>query len=208
MSPEFPAPVLIVENFAGGAAAADLLQYAIAHEPDFQEAKVALGHEGRVDESLRISKVNSSIDSVMPLFEAVIRKTVDVALPTLGLVNVDSYFLESQLTWCGDGGFFGRHSDTLSGRPNPRVLTMVYYFHREPKAFAGGQLRLHELGASGGYQEIEPRLDRAVFFPSWFPHEVRPVQCNSSAFPDGRFAMSCWAHKIPVQGATNGTQRD
>jgi Rps23 Pro-64 3,4-dihydroxylase Tpa1-like proline 4-hydroxylase len=208
MSPEFPAPVLIVEDFVGGAAAADLLQYAVAHETDFQQAKVALGHEGRVDESLRISRVNSAMDSTMPLLETAIRKTVDAALPTLGLVNVDSYFLETQLTWCGDGGFFGKHCDTLSGRLSRRVLTMVYYFHREPKAFTGGQLRLHELGASGSYQEIEPRFDRAVFFPSWFPHEVRPVQCNSGAFPDGRFAMSCWVHKVPIQRATNETQRD
>ena len=44
-------------------------------------------------------------------------------------------------------------------------------------------------------QEIEPRFDRAVFFPSWFPHEVLPVHCGSGAFADGRFAISCWVRK-------------
>ena len=74
---------------------------------------------------------------------------------------------------------------------------MVYYFHKEPKAFTGGQLRLYGLAGadSPDYEEIEPRLDRAVFFPSWFPHEVLPVRCSSDAFADGRFAMSCWVCK-------------
>jgi SM-20-related protein len=195
---EHPVPVVIVEDFLGGAVADQVLQYAIAHESDFFPSKVALSDEGIIDESRRISKVNSEIAPVMPLLESAIRKAVEDAIPKLGLVNVDSYLLEPELTWSGDGAFFKMHTDTLRYRANHRVMTMVYYFHKQPKAFTGGQLRLHGLGAhanSGTYQEIEPRLDRAVFFPSWFPHEVLPVQCHTGAFADGRFAMNCWVQK-------------
>lgn len=197
---DYPAPVMIVDDFVGRAGVEQLLQYAIAHESGFQPSKVALRHEGIIDESRRVSKVNSDVYPVMPLIDPVIRKAVDEAIPRLGLVNVESYHLEPELTWCGDGSFFKMHADTLQARASRRVLTMVYYFHKEPKAFTGGQLRLYGLGAEADsciYQEIEPRLDRAVFFPAWFPHEVLPVRCSSDAFADGRFAINCWVHRTP-----------
>jgi SM-20-related protein len=196
----YAAPVIIVDDFLGGAGAEQLFQYAIAHEAGFRPSKVALGHLGIIDESRRVSKVNSDIDAAMPLIEPAIRKAVDEAIPKLGLVNVESYLLEPELTWCGDGGFFKMHVDTLyrDRLANQRVMTVVYYFHKEPKAFAGGQLCLYGLGAdadSSIRQEIEPLCDRAVFFPAWFPHQVLPVHCSSAAFADGRFAISCWVRK-------------
>jgi Rps23 Pro-64 3,4-dihydroxylase Tpa1-like proline 4-hydroxylase len=191
------APVVIADDFMGGAKAEWLLRYAIANESGFQASKVALRHEGILDESRRVSLV-SDVNAVMPSIEPVIRKAVDDAMPKLGLVNVDSYLLEPELAWSGDGGFFKMHVDTLRYRASHRVMTMVYYFHKQPKAFTGGQLRLYGLGAEADIdacQEIEPRSDRAVFFPSWFPHEVRPVRCDTGAFADGRFAITCWVHK-------------
>ena len=168
----YPAPVIIVEDFIGEAGAQLLLQYAIAHESGFLPSKVALTYGGGIiDESRRASKVNSDIDSLMPLIEPVIKKAVDDAIPKLGLVNLDSYLLEPEISWHGDGGFFKMHVDTLRYRANQRVMTMVYYFYKEPKAFTGGQLRLYGLGANANsciYEEIEPRLDRAVFFPRGF----------------------------------------
>jgi SM-20-related protein len=196
----YPAPVIIVDDFVGRAAAEQLFQYAIAHESGFRPSKVSLGHRGIIDESRRVSKVNSDLDPVMPLIEPTIRKAVDEAIPKLGLVNVDSYLLEPELAWCGDGGFFKMHRDTLSRDrlAHQRVMTTVYYFYKEPKAFTGGQLRLYGVGAdadSDPLQEIEPRSDRAVFFPAWFPHEVLPVSCSSGIFADGRFAITCWVRR-------------
>ena len=196
----YPAPVMIVDDFVGRAAAEQFLQYAIANESGFRPSKVVLRHLDIIDGSRRVSKVNSDIDPVMPWIESAIRKAVDEAIPKLGLVNVDSYLLEPELAWCGDGGFFKIHADTLNRdrSANQRVLTMVYYFHKEPKGFTGGQLRLYGLGADancGAQHEIEPRFDRAVLFPSWYPHEVLPVHCSSDAFADGRFAITCWVRK-------------
>ena len=201
---QVPPPVIIVDDFVGEAAAEQLLQYAIDHEAGFRPSKVALGHVALIDESRRVSMVHSEIDPVLPLIEPTIRKTVDEAIPKLGLVNVESYLLEPELTWCGDGAFFKMHTDTLSRDrlANQRVVTMVHYFHRRPKAFTGGQLRLYGLGAHATdcIAEIEPRFDRAVLFPSWFPHEVLPVHCNSGAFSDGRFAISCWVRRNLAKG--------
>lgn len=196
----YPTPVIVVDDFVGRAVAEQLVQYAIAHESGFRQSKVTLGHVSIVDESRRVSRVNSDIYPVMPLIEPAIRKAVDEAIPKLGLINVDSYFLEPELSWCGDGGFFRMHADSLSRDrlAIQRVMTMVYYFHKEPKAFTGGQLLLYALGAdanSSPQHEIEPQFDRAVFFPAWFPHEVLPVHSSSPAFSDGRFAITCWVRR-------------
>lgn len=200
----YPAPIIIIDNFVGRAGAEQLCQYAIAHESDFSPSKVAAANAAIIDESRRVSKVNRDIGPVMPLIEPAIRNAVDEAIPKLGLVNVDSYLLEPELTWCGDGAFFKMHADALHREPaHQRVMTVVYYFYKEPKAFTGGQLCLYGLGAdanSSAQQEIDPRFDRAVLFPSWFPHEVLPVQCSSAAFADGRFAISCWVRKYSGRG--------
>ena len=125
-------PVIVIDHFLGGVAAERLLQYAITRESGFRPSKVALRHEGIIDESRRVSKVNSDTDAAMPLIEPAIRKAVDEAIPKLGLVNVESYSLEPELTWCGDGGFFKTHVDTLyrDRSAKQRVMTVVYYFYR------------------------------------------------------------------------------
>src|ERR1043166_4165103 len=115
-----PAPVMIVEGFAGEAAADQLLQYAVAHESGFRPSKVALRHEGLIDESRRVSMVNSDVHPVMHLIDPLIRKAMEEAIPRLGLVNVESYHLEPELTWSGDGGFFKMHVDTLRYRASRR----------------------------------------------------------------------------------------
>jgi Rps23 Pro-64 3,4-dihydroxylase Tpa1-like proline 4-hydroxylase len=203
-------PVIVIDHFLGEVAAKRLFQYAINRESGFRPSTVALGHQNILDESRRVSKVNSDIEEAMPLIEPAIRKAVDEAIPKLGLVNVESYFLEPQLTWSGDGAFFKMHVDTLHRLANQRVMTVLYYFHKEPKAFTRGQLRLYGLGAdanSRSRQEIEPEIDRAVLFPAWFPHEVLPVHCSSAAFADGRFALSCWVRKGFGSNQNYGTQR-
>jgi SM-20-related protein len=96
---------------------------------------------------------------------------------------------------------FGRHIDTFTGADvgagGGRVLSCVYYFHREPKAFEGGALRLHAFGPEedAEFVDIEPRQNTLLAFPAWAPHEVRAVSCPSDAFADARFSVNCWLHR-------------
>ena len=60
--------------------------------------------------------------------------------------------LETELVAHGDGAFYTRHIDTHTAHDDDdvnqiRLLSGVYYFHAEPKAFTGGALRLHAIGA-------------------------------------------------------------
>jgi Rps23 Pro-64 3,4-dihydroxylase Tpa1-like proline 4-hydroxylase len=75
------------------------------------------------------------------------------------------------------------------------VLSGVYYFHRLPKPFSGGALRLHAIGDESRFADIEPACDTLVVFPAWAPHEVLPVRCPSGAFMDSRFSINCWAYR-------------
>ncbi|HEY1753339.1 MAG TPA: 2OG-Fe(II) oxygenase [Caulobacteraceae bacterium] len=108
--------------------------------------------------------------------------------------------IELELIAHGDGDRFARHIDTFTGQQLPgraRVLSCVYYFHREPKGFADGALRIHAFGDAdaGGFVDIEPRQNTLLVFPAWAPHEVRPVSCPSGAFADARFSVNCWLHR-------------
>ena len=85
-----------------------------------------------------------------------------------------------------------------------RLLSAVYYFHREPKRFTGGQLRLHRstpdddpsdpepIRNPADQIDIEPKRNSLLVFPSWASHEVLPVDCPSSRFEDHRFAVNIW----------------
>ena len=110
--------------------------------------------------------------------------------------NLRDHDNEIEMVWNGNGGFFRKHTDTMTGEGGrARVLTFVYYFHKTKKKFTGGQLRLYSFLAKDGRHEIldiEPATDRLVAFPSWFLHEVHPVKCDSDEFVEGRFSINCF----------------
>lgn len=74
---------------------------------------------------------------------------------------------------------------------------------RRPRGFAGGELRLHPFSPDGArdWLDIEPEHNALLAFPSWAPHEVRPVNCPSRRFEESRFAVKVWFRTIPSAGA-------
>ena len=117
--------------------------------------------------------------------------------------------IELELNAYGDGAHFVPHIDISVGvgrrqigkeDGEDRVISAVYYFYQEPKAFRGGALRLYRFGADAsdpGAQEensiaFEPIQNSLVIFPSWAMHCVEPVLCPSGVFADYRFALNCW----------------
>jgi Rps23 Pro-64 3,4-dihydroxylase Tpa1-like proline 4-hydroxylase len=191
-----------------------LLEWAIASQERFEPATVSKG-EGdlRVNPKRRIALVSRDLG---PL-EDRLRKRLLGALPdlmaTTGTAGAAPTSLELELAAHGDGAFFRPHLDVPVGHDrqplgaNPgedRVLSAVYYFYAEPKAFSGGQLRLYPFGpAPTGEEpqpvrhiELEPVRNSLVAFPSWASHEVRPISCPSGQFADYRFALNCWYCRV------------
>ena len=109
--------------------------------------------------------------------------------------------VELELVANNDGAFFKPHIDTFIGdarKASERMLSAVYYFYAEPKAFSGGALRLYSFGTMEAREQIHRRAARAnmlVVFPSWASHEVLPVSCPSGRFSDSRFNVNCWVYR-------------
>ena len=111
--------------------------------------------------------------------------------------------IEAQLTVHNDGDYFRVHSDNGDAGTRSREISYVYYFHRLPKGFAGGELALFDARVGTAGQPVAdgpPVVDRAgddslVVFPSACLHEVRPVRMLGADWRDGRFTINGWVRR-------------
>lgn len=194
-----PPKVTVVRNFLGGETVRRLLAFAEAHEHDFRKSEVVEGDTSIVDERSRVSLVLPKIGDYESLIADRARRALPEIFPALGCTPFEPAEIEIEMAAHGDGAFFSRHVDMIvnpAKADTQRVLSMVYYFHQTPPCFSGGTLRLYSLaGETGGHVDVEPVCDSAVFFASWFPHEVLPIRCPSGRFADSRFAVNCWLRK-------------
>lgn len=199
-------PSSVIDDFLDAGTHRALLDYTLANVERFQPATVYRPGGMRVDTDARD---NLKLSDLGPLKEPVGERML-AALPglasALGCSFPPGAMLELELTAYGDGAFYRAHTDTgLPGavdpdrkvERDPRLLSAVYYFHRQPKAFDGGALRLFRWGDCdvadpANYRDFEPADNRLVTFLSWSRHEVRPVACPSRRFEDYRFAINCW----------------
>ncbi len=196
---ETPAPHHRIEGFLGPDMVGKLLALALDREKDFVPTQVGNGAKGRIDPAIRESLLLRDFGDLRAELEARFGAALDVATRVLRLSPVRLHRLELELVAHNAGAFYHEHIDTFTGRSDgesERALTGVYYFHRQPKGFSGGDLRLHAIApmADGTrrFNDIPPDQDTFVLFPAWVPHEVRPVICPSRAFADSRFAVNCW----------------
>jgi len=138
-----------------------------------------------------------------PTFDRLIRARVRDHLDDLeDYFEVDRCNLgpvDTVLSAHGDGDFLTAHHDNgyPDGDFDRRELTFVYHFHRLPRGFSGGELRLYDWKQIGqarlpasSYVDVAPADNALVIYPSATLHEVRPVRSPSGVFADRRFAIS------------------
>lgn len=196
-----PVPYRCVDGFMGEEMVARLLALALEREADFTPTRVGRKHEGRLDPKIRISRRLRDPGDLKAELESRFSPVIGWALRELRMPPIDLADLEVEFAAHGDGAFYAEHVDTMTGpfdATSDRALTGVYYFHRQPKRFGGGELRLYAIGgdrAGRRHVDITPGCDTLLLFPSWAPHEVRPVSCPSGEFADSRFAINFWCHR-------------
>ncbi len=182
----------------------NLTRYVLAHEADFRLSEVISPgvHGGVIDPEYRRSRVLMDLGKHGDLIVSRARTALPRVLDKLGLQPFSISRTECQITASNHGDFFRHHSDNAEEEIASRELTFVYFFHREPKAFEGGELRLHDAYqengcwfSTGNYQGIVPEQNQAILFRSSLVHEITPVVCPSQAFPDSRFTVNGWLHK-------------
>jgi len=175
----------------------DLLGWALDNEARFRPASL---DKGVVDPAIRRSLSLRDLGPFSALFEERIRGMVPEMIKQLRVTPFTVGEVELELVAHNEGAHFALHGDLYTGAGSARgdrMLSAVYYFHRAPKAFSGGCLRLHRIGAVPGDMgvDIAPDQNSLAVFPSWAPHEVLTVRCPSGAFGDSRFAVNCWVYR-------------
>jgi Rps23 Pro-64 3,4-dihydroxylase Tpa1-like proline 4-hydroxylase len=202
------AQCVVLDEFLAPQELDELFAYTLQNEAAFQSSEVISpgGDPGAIDCHHRRSHVLMDLGNHENIILERIRCVLSKVLDQLGMKEFTITRTEAQITASNDGDFFGAHSDDAHETIASRHLTFVYFFHREPCPFAGGELHLHDSHQDGeqyagpsnhtpvSYQTIVPQPNRIVFFPCSTLHEIRPVNCPSRAFADSRFTLNGWLH--------------
>jgi len=188
----------LFDGFLGPDLSGELLDFAIAHEADFMPNTVYASGEAAERPESRISLYFAGEwHQLQRAFAARVDERLEDFVAGAGCSGFRPDSKEIELVANRDGGHFARHIDTLARAleaPSDRVVSAVYYFHREPAGFTGGELVLHAL--TGEEQKaFEPRHDRLIVFSAIAPHEVRPTCVPGDAFCNARFSINCWLHR-------------
>jgi len=195
------AQCVVLDEFLSPQELSDLTRFTLDHEADFQLSEVMSAHaeSGVVNYDHRKSRVLMELEQHQDVMLDRIKSVLPQVLEKLGMEEFDISEVEAQVTASNDGDFFHFHTDNASDRAATRHLTFVYFFHREPRQFEGGKLRIHdahledgEYVGDGSYQTIIPQQNQIVFFPCELLHEITPVSCPSQHFADSRFTMNGW----------------
>lgn len=182
---------------------AALLDWALSNRDRFRTARL----RGKVvDPTVRIAEKLGDLGPLAAVIERRVFERLDEIFRHSGTRPFRPDHVELELAAHGDGAFFKAHTDIPVGPGraplggdgtgrHDRLVSAVYYFHREPKGFSGGALRLYRFGdkdCEADFAEYQPEQNSLLVFPSWARHEVRPVSCPGGAFEDYRFAVNIW----------------
>jgi hypothetical protein len=191
-----------VRNFLAPQEHSDLFEFLIARQDAFRPSTIKGpgDKEPSVDERTRRSLTLDKLDGFRDLFVERIKEYIAEALDRIGEPGFPIGGIEIQATASGDGDLFRTHLDEEPD--GSRAISFVYFLHREPRRFSGGELRVYETRMIDGKpvpvdhgHTLVPRLNTIVFFPSRHQHEVLPVRVPSKEFADSRFTINGWIHR-------------
>lgn len=197
------AQCVVLDEFLSPQELDELMDFTLGHEREFRSSEVIAptGETGVKDFSHRRSRVLMELGRQEDVILGKIRRALPLVMAQLELDEFPITRTEIQITASNDGDFFHAHCDDAQELIASRSLTFVYFFHREPRQFSGGELRLHDSApdnhqtAAGSYETVVPQQNQIVFFPCSTLHEITPVRCASRAFADSRFTVNGWLHR-------------
>jgi Rps23 Pro-64 3,4-dihydroxylase Tpa1-like proline 4-hydroxylase len=191
---------VVMEEFLTFAELQELLAYVSQKEREFRTSEVVSpGTTSAVDFEYRRSRVLMDVGRHSIAITHRLRSALPGILGKLGCVPFPISNIESQITASNHGDFFGWHNDNSHDPVLERRITFVYFFHREPKRFTGGELRLYDSRRENGdyvpeknYYTVVPQQNQVVLFNSSLAHEITRVECPSGKFEDSRFTVNGW----------------
>jgi Rps23 Pro-64 3,4-dihydroxylase Tpa1-like proline 4-hydroxylase len=199
---EVPPPYFLIRDFLAPEDWDRAFDYALAREAQFLDATISLPatqNNSAPDYRFRRSRILNDVEGAVQLILPRLRGLMPDLLPKLGMGAAPLSRMECQITAHGDGDFFNTHTD--NGLPDiaHRRVSYVYYFHREPKAFTGGHLRIYDTLIEGLADacgpltaDIDPPGNSLAIFPSHCHHEVTAIHSASEALADQRLTINGW----------------
>jgi 2-oxoglutarate-Fe(II)-dependent oxygenase superfamily protein len=156
----------------------------------------------KIDPDLRHSSRVADSGGIAPLILPHIVEAIERsrALSLLGLDRLRLGSPDLSVTVHGHGGVFRPHCDIGSGGPRRR-LTYIYYIHKVPRRFSGGDLLLFDDDGDGGtfhdfaYTRIAPTHNSLILFPSDRVHGVTEVDCPDPDLMAARWTINGWLHE-------------
>jgi Rps23 Pro-64 3,4-dihydroxylase Tpa1-like proline 4-hydroxylase len=190
-------PVVQIDGFLTGSEVAWLMELAFANESRFVPSRVSDGND-----QYRQSLMLAAPSELWQMMTGKIKAVMPEVMPQLRLGRFSVGNIDCQITASVDGSYFKQHTDAGANETYKRQLTYVYYFNRDPKRFAGGELRVYDdtirsgkLAATESFQLVEPRHNSIVFFQAAVMHEVMPVSMPTRDFRDARFTVNGWIER-------------
>ena len=206
-APEGTAPVPFVRmtDFLPRERCDELLAEVVADREGFEPAMIGAG---KLDPDQRHALVSTRIRrKVRPWFVPKLRGVMESVLARLPVHDLGAYRVELDVTAHPNGHFYVAHRDWDKKRNPDRRISYAWYFYREPRAFSGGDLLLHDTDRETGryhptgFTRIEPLHNSIVFFPSDCWHQITPVRGAGDDFGDARFTVNGWLVTRPDGGA-------
>lgn len=198
----FETPIVVMDEFLAPLELQSLLHFAQVRAGDFVASHViGQDQQGMEDPQHRRSRVLYDVAGFHDLLGGRIMHFLPYILYRLRHPPFAVSALELQLTVSNDGEFFRAHTDSDDGPVRGRAVTFVYFCHREPRGFSGGELRIYGRDPASGADltdvahVIKPSQNSIVFFPSDRLHEITPVACPAGAFLDSRMTLNGWLHR-------------
>ncbi len=199
-----PAECVVLDEFLTSVELNRLRQYVLEQEMRFETSEVlSPGFTGgAVDYEHRRSHVLMDLGGHERMITDRLLTFLPRVLQKWGRDPFPISRVETQTTASNHGDFFHCHSDNGAEAVAAREITFVYFFHREPKQFSGGELRIYDSRRendnyvpTANYRTIVPEQNQLVLFASGLSHEITPVECPSRTFADSRFTVNGWIHR-------------
>jgi hypothetical protein len=133
-------PHLRIPGFLDANQHAMLFDWTLANEERFMPAQVA---GGLIEPRARTALTLRDLGPMATVFADRLRESAPAWTATLRATPFETTGVELELAAHNDGAHFTLHSDTYSSAEpsrGDRMLSAVYYFHRQPRAFEGGSL--------------------------------------------------------------------
>lgn len=185
--------VIRIRNFLPKDEITNLYRTVLARQADFKPSAV-LSNDPEYRKSAVLYK--------FPYYQSLFKTMVIATMPRICSALLISAFpldgFECQLTATYDTGYFKPHTDNAAQLAH-RKLSYVYYFHKLPKSFTGGDIRFFDYNPFAIEEnperhilDISPLHNSIVFFDSSCYHEVRETTCLQPSFENARFTVNGW----------------